>query len=375
MSLLRYFKIADKTPRSYPTQPPGLPDLNAEATPEDAAACAAANREILRSQEKAATSNSKKRGDYSQYDEGQRLKIARYTIDNGPAKASRHFSALLGKREKPGRPTFLPADIDRAVQRHLRQVRREGGVINRSVVLATGRGFIISKGHRNPDGSPVLLTRGWAASLITRMGYVQRKGTKASKKKPDDFPAIKGDFLDRFVHAARDIPPEMIVNFDQTGLSIVPTSSWTLAEKGAKQVEIVGLDDKRQITALLGCSLTGDLLPLQLIYTGKTDKCHPSYAFPDDWQELLASNNIRVIFVPACCTGDLQPLDLTGNGDFKASLKECFIAWFADHVAAELDNGISTQPDLRLSTLKPLHGVKITWMLLTTLHDVALYHM
>jgi hypothetical protein len=31
---------------------------------------------------------------------------------------------------------------------------------------------------------------------------------------------------------------------------------------------------------------------------------------------------------------------------------------FADHVAAALDNGtsISTQPDLRLSTLKPLHG-------------------
>jgi hypothetical protein len=206
---------------------------------------------------------------------------------------------------------------------------------------------------------------------------------------------------------------EMIVNFDQTGLSIVPTSSWTLAEKGAKQVEIVGLDDKRQITALLGCSLTGDLLPLQLIYTGKTDKCHPSYAFPDDWQvthseshwstsktmedyvrgilvpyfdrvramkqlpadqpalclmdvfrahrvdsvqQLLASNNIRVIFVSACCTGDLQPLDLSGNGDFKASLKECFIAWFADHLAAAFDNGISTQPDLRLSTLKPLHG-------------------
>ncbi|ELU06484.1 hypothetical protein CAPTEDRAFT_191083, partial [Capitella teleta] len=76
----------------------------------------------------------------------------------------------------------------------------------------------------------------------------------------------------------------------------------------------------------------------------------------DSVQQLLASNNIRVIFVSACCTGDLQPLDLSGNGDFKASLKECFIAWFADHLAAALDNGISTQPDLRLSTLKPLHG-------------------
>jgi hypothetical protein len=38
------------------------------------------------------------------------------------------------------------------------------------------------------------------------MGYVQHKGTKASKKKTDDFQADKSEFLDRFVHAARDIP-------------------------------------------------------------------------------------------------------------------------------------------------------------------------
>jgi hypothetical protein len=52
----------------------------------------------MQCQEKAATSNPKvKRNDYNQYDEVQRLKIARYAIDNGPAKASKHYSILLGK--------------------------------------------------------------------------------------------------------------------------------------------------------------------------------------------------------------------------------------------------------------------------------------
>jgi hypothetical protein len=42
-------------------------------------------------------------------------------------------------------------------------------------------------------------------------------------------------------------------------------------------------------------------------------------------EELVTNSNIRVIFVLACCTSDLQPLDLSGNDDFKTNLKECFI--------------------------------------------------
>jgi hypothetical protein len=52
-----------------------------------------------------------------------------------------------------------------------------------------------------------------------------------------------------------------MINFDPTDLNIVPTSNWTLAEKGAKQVEIVGLGDKCKVKLLLACSLTCELLP------------------------------------------------------------------------------------------------------------------
>ena len=47
------------------------------------------------------------------------------------------------------------------------------------------------------------------------------------------------------------IPPELVINWDQTGINIVPVSQWTMDVEGAKRVEITGIDDKRQITGKL----------------------------------------------------------------------------------------------------------------------------
>ena len=41
-----------------------------------------------------------------------------------------------------------------------------------------------------------------------------------------------------------------IVAFSLRRVKIVPTSSWTMEEKGRKHVKIVALDEKRQITAV-----------------------------------------------------------------------------------------------------------------------------
>jgi len=38
-------------------------------------------------------------------------------------------------------------------------------------------------------------------------------------------------------------------------------------------------------------SLVGELLPFQLIYGGKTNRCHPSYKFPMDWQIVHTENH------------------------------------------------------------------------------------
>ena len=127
--------------------------------------------------------------------------------------------------------------------------------------------------------------------------------------------------------------------------------------------------------------MTGDLLQLQLLSAGVTDRCHPTFNFPDDWDvwhssnhwanesttlcyiekvlkpyvhkrrqnlglpkeskalllwdvfrahrtepvlEKLKTENIEVVFIPANCTSELQPLYLSVNKPLKDHLKTKF---------------------------------------------------
>ena len=106
------------------------------------------------------------------------------------------------------------------------------------------------------------------------MGLVKRKGNTKAKVELEQFDEMFHQDI-RSAVVMDEVPSELIINWDQTALSYVPVSQWTMEEEGAKRVKIDGKDDKRQITAVFGCSLTGDFLPLQLIYQGKTTKCLP----------------------------------------------------------------------------------------------------
>ena len=52
-----------------------------------------------------------------------------------------------------------------------------------------------------------------------------------------------------------EIPDDLVINFDQTGIHYIPVSDWMMAEEGAKRTEIAGKDDKRQITAVFAGSM------------------------------------------------------------------------------------------------------------------------
>ena len=62
-----------------------------------------------------------------------------------------------------------------------------------------------------------------------------------------------------------DIPNELVINWDHMGIHYVPVSNWTMAAEGLKWIEVAGLGDKRQLTAVFGASLAGDFLPPQII--------------------------------------------------------------------------------------------------------------
>ena len=53
-----------------------------------------------------------------------------------------------------------------------------------------------------------------------------------------------------------------------------------MAKEDSKKVPIAGIDD---ITLVLATAMTGKLLPLQLVYQGKTKACLLTVDFPADW--------------------------------------------------------------------------------------------
>ena len=73
------------------------------------------------------------------------------------------------------------------------------------------------------------------------MTFVQRKATAAKNKHvPEDFASLKNSFLADVVATVRveEILAELILNWDQTGIKIVPSYAWTLEQKGSNRDDL-----------------------------------------------------------------------------------------------------------------------------------------
>ena len=335
-----------------------------------------------------------------------------------------YLSELKRKRAEPCEITELPPKLDKQVRAYLLSLRSCGAVVNRAITLACAEGIAVNEDASllQINGGHISLTKHWAKNFLHRIGFVKRKGTTKAKVSVKNFEALKKQFLlnIKCTVEMNEIPPTLIINWDQTGIHYVPVSSWTMEKAGSKRIELVGIDDKQQLTAVFAGTLDGDFLPLQLVYKGKSTKCIPTAVkFPSDWDwsysanhwsneetmnkyflkiilpyivkkreelhlpqdhpalvifdnfkaqfteeffKLIESHHVNYALVPANCTDRLQPLDLSVNKPAKNFLQNKFQGWYSQQVAAQLrDEKQEIQPvDLRLSVVKPL-GAK--WMI------------
>ena len=436
MALLRYLNPKD-----------GLPDPKGSLSQSvPSRAIAAANEEVTR-----ARSGVKKRGPYRRYTPEERMEIGRYACNHGITAAARYFTrrfqqsvrestvqyikkeyiaSLRQKRASPdesdltvlpqkkrGRPVLLGQELDSKVQAYLKKVREGGGAVSARIAMAAAKGILLScdKSMLEEYGGSVRLNRYWAHSLLKRMKFVQRKATTAKGKHTiTNFSELKKSFLEDVVTTVtmEEIPAELIMNWDQTGIKLVPSSSWTMEKRGSKRVEMAGICDKRQITAVFCGTILGDFLPVQLIYKGKSPRCHPRFQFPPGWDighspkhwstevtmlqyvsniiapyvesvrsligdrkpaliimdnfkgqvtpsvnALLEEHDIHVCLLPPNTTDVLQPMDISVNKPAKDFLRGKFQEWYSNQVMEQLEGqDIETsdiQPiDLRMTVLK-----------------------
>ncbi|PPR06360.1 hypothetical protein CVT26_004633 [Gymnopilus dilepis] len=97
-----------------------------------------------------------------------------------------------------------------------------------------------------------------------------RKATQAAQKLPTDWEdQCRHSFFRRvYVIKEYDIPMGLYVNFDQTQVVYVAGNRMTWAQTGSKQVGMVGMDEKRAFTLVVGVAADGTLLPFQAVYLG-----------------------------------------------------------------------------------------------------------
>ncbi|KAI1782135.1 hypothetical protein LXA43DRAFT_855832, partial [Ganoderma leucocontextum] len=107
------------------------------------------------------------------------------------------------------------------------------------------------------------------------LGWSIRRGTRPGHKFPANVDDVCRRFFLRNAVTIRDediVHPCFIVNSDQTQVLYSAGSKLTYAPKNSKQVAVVGSDEKRAFTLMVGVSLNGDVVPFQAIYQGSDPK-------------------------------------------------------------------------------------------------------
>jgi len=162
---------------------------------------------------------------------------------------------------------------------------REGGA---PLTVLTMRGVILATITKmNPlvletrygDGSTFKASDNFVRNWARRhLNWAERKATRAAQKIPDDWEEkCEKSFLRKAYSIKEyDIPSTLYVNSDQTQVVYAPGDKLTYAERGSKQVSLVGGDEKRAFTVMVSVANDGSLLPFQAIYEGKTALSTPS---------------------------------------------------------------------------------------------------
>ena len=303
----------------------------------------------------------------------------------------------------------------------LHNLRMAGCGISRNVVISVGNGVMQTKCPEKlaKNGGPITLSVKWARGILKSMDWSKKRGTTAEREmNPALYEELsfswKRDIAGNIFN--HKIPEAPIFNMDQTPLGQTSASKVSFAPRGSKKVPIANIDDKRMITGTFCVSLKGDILPLQLIYAGKTDLCHPkNVKFPKGFQvthtenhwsngtvhmeylkknifpyienirkslsvgkdqkallifdifkgqttgavpQLLKENHCLSVKVPANHRDLFQPLGLTVNKPAKAFVSNKYQQWYADKVSKQLSQEVAphdVKVDVKLSIVKPLH--------------------
>ena len=269
LNLFRYFKASSSSPQIVLPHPDGPLSCEVPST-----AISGANKEV-EEVIMASRDSSKKRGSYQKYTPKQQATIGNYALINGTSATLRRYAvefpdlkyttvcewrnAISSQQKKEresvtklhgkkrGRPPTFPEDVTTCVMKYIRAVREAGGVVNIAIVIGAVSGIVrrMKPELLESNGGHVVLPvkKDWAKYLLGKMKFVKRKATtKKSKMTVANFGELKDNFLMdiKAIATMKEVPDDMILNWDQTTIKYIPVSNWTMATEGSKRIELIG---------------------------------------------------------------------------------------------------------------------------------------
>lgn len=173
------------------------------------------------------------------------------------------------------------------MKENLRGMRETGLLITADIVSQQFKHF--AQQWPNDDLLHIAFCLSWCRAFVREyLNWCFRRATAAAQKLPSMWKSIKEDFIRRvtavFLVEVQELA--FVVNLDHTGVRLVPCGNYTYEECGRRDIKEVSIDDKRQVTVLLGSAADGCMLPPQVIYAGTTDGCLPPKQFTDPCTDL-----------------------------------------------------------------------------------------
>ena len=212
--------------------------------------------------------SGKKRGHYSKFSDKEKALVGKYASEHRVLNAVRHIKDMNLKEstvrdwrniylkqlhdkvklakpgeevkvtsiemKKRGRPPLLGKNMDNHLQQLITAMRSRGTPIGTNIVCAVARGILLKHGKSSVevrDGK--FLNKEWARSVLHRMGFTKRRACSKSKTLPQNVSEIQQQFI-REIKAAiqiEDIPEDLVFNWDQTAMKIVPGGTWTMEKR------------------------------------------------------------------------------------------------------------------------------------------------
>ena len=164
----------------------------------------------------------------------------------------------------------------------LKKMRTAGQPLYAVCIQPIIRAIILEKAPQILEGTHATAFRvsyEWTKNFVkSKLNWSYRASTTAAGKLPKDFEEQGRVMAQRCAYLVKvhNIPMELVVNSDQTGIHLVPTGgSRTWETKGSKHVKVHGAEDKRQITVAVSSAANGHCLPFQVIFQGATTKSLP----------------------------------------------------------------------------------------------------